>query len=109
MAILIRQKRGMVEVPNVIINWALVASRGSVKYTKRTKIQNSNHYSLLFICLYYTVLSVVVTANDWHFIDGAGHLETVHTADGLLVGLLDQKGDEIQSIDQKRAVHIRLI
>lgn len=55
------------------------------------------------------MLSVVVTANDGHFIDGAGHLETVHTADGLLIGLLDQKGDEIQSINQKRAVHIRLI
>jgi hypothetical protein len=101
MAILIRQKRGMVEVPNVIINWALVASRGSVKYTKRKKLNNSpQHFSNSFC--YYTVLSVVVTANDGHFIDGAGHLETVHTADGLLVGLLDQKGDEIQSIAFKK-------
>lgn len=53
------------------------------------------------------MLAVVVTANDGHFIDGAGHLETVDTADGLLVGLLDQKGDEIQSIDRfKRAGQI---
>jgi hypothetical protein len=53
MAILIRQKRGMVEVPNVIINWALVASRGSVKYTKQTKIQNYQiiipYYSFVLI------------------------------------------------------------
>ena len=43
------------------------------------------------------MLSVVVSANDGDFIDGAGHLETVDAANGLLVGLFDQERDEIKS------------
>lgn len=43
------------------------------------------------------MLSVVVSANDGDFIDGTGHLETVDAANGLLVGLFDQEGNEIKS------------
>ena len=48
------------------------------------------------------MLSVVVSANDGDFIDGTGHLETVDAANGLLVGLFDQEGNEIKS---KKAQH----
>jgi hypothetical protein len=35
----------------------------------------------------FTVLTVVISANDWHFIDGSSHLKTVGVANRLSVGL----------------------
>ena len=35
----------------------------------------------------YTVLSVGVAANDWDFVDGSGHLETVNIANTFWIGL----------------------